>query len=99
MNRSYKSVYNEHTNTWVAVSEVSTARGKRSSSTKISLVAAALGFVGSISPQFASAQVAIDDGTSVSASTAVAVNTGDIAIGNKSLASGGNALAAGVNWR
>jgi hypothetical protein len=34
MNKIYKSVYVEHLGTWVAVSELSAAKGKRSGSVK-----------------------------------------------------------------
>ncbi|MGF6381082.1 autotransporter adhesin [Paraburkholderia atlantica] len=49
MNKSYKSVWNESRGTWVATSELTTSRGKRSKATAIASVAAALfvGIVGS----------------------------------------------------
>ncbi|MGF6803359.1 autotransporter adhesin [Paraburkholderia youngii] len=46
MNKSYKSVWNESRGTWVATSELTTSRGKRSKSSAIASVAAALFVVG-----------------------------------------------------
>ncbi|MGF6817202.1 autotransporter adhesin [Paraburkholderia atlantica] len=46
MNKSYKSVWNESRGTWVATSELTTSRGKRSKATAIASVAAALFVVG-----------------------------------------------------
>jgi hypothetical protein len=42
MNRSYRTVWNEALGAWVAISEISSARGKKSSS-KVTLAAAAVG--------------------------------------------------------
>ena len=45
MNKSFKSIFNQETNTWVAVSEITNAKGKRSTS-KILTVAAAFLTIG-----------------------------------------------------
>nr|MCE2680931.1 ESPR domain-containing protein [Burkholderiales bacterium] len=46
INRVYRLVWNEQTNTWVAVSELTRARGKRSSSSNLVNLAALLATVG-----------------------------------------------------
>ena len=100
MNKSYKSVYNEHTNTWVAVSEISAARGKRSGSAVLVATITTLAALGA-SP-VAQAQLAIDTGSgSGPAATAVAVNPNDLALGDGTVANGqggvGGATAVGNN--
>lgn len=40
MNKSYRLIYNEITQTWVAVAEIAKARGKRASGTVLSVQAA-----------------------------------------------------------
>ena len=39
MNKSYRSIYNEATGAWVAVSETTSARGKKSSGKKAAVAA------------------------------------------------------------
>ena len=48
MNQSYKCIYNEQTDTWVAVSELTKAKGKKTSSLKTAVALASLAAVGSV---------------------------------------------------
>ena len=49
MNKSYKSIYNQLTRTWVAVSELTRARGKNSSrAIRLTAIAAVLMSLGSV---------------------------------------------------
>ncbi|MBU2407723.1 MAG: ESPR domain-containing protein, partial [Gammaproteobacteria bacterium] len=49
MNRSFRSVWSQATGTWVAVSEITAARGKRSSALVACVVGAGLSAMASIS--------------------------------------------------
>ena len=42
MNKSYRSIYNESLGAWVAASEITSARGKKSSSKKSALASGAI---------------------------------------------------------
>ena len=78
MNKSYKTVWNESTGTYVAAPEVAKSRGKKSRSTKAlaaAIVAAGTGAVTSMSAHAG----ALDGGTVVGASQSVAIGNGSYA--------------------
>ncbi|WP_199272279.1 ESPR domain-containing protein [Paraburkholderia acidisoli] len=94
MNKTYRSVWNESTGTWVAAAETAVARGKKSRSAKL-LVASSLAALGGVAHAsgidggsvVSPTQIAIGTGAKVTASTNDA-QTG-VAIGQAALSSGG----------
>jgi len=85
MNKSYKSVLNESTGTWVAAAETAKGRGKASKSRKVVLAAMlAAGMAGTINAKAG----AVDGGTATG-------TNGAIAVGNSSVASGSGSIAMG----
>ena len=99
MNKSYVSVWNESTGSWVAASENATVRGKRSKSKVLAGAATALAAVALWSP-VAHAQYSAGGGTA-SGATSVAIGVGTTpanakATGASSTAVGSNAQASGT---
>ncbi|EUC19450.1 UNVERIFIED_ORG: trimeric autotransporter adhesin [Burkholderia sp. CF145] len=102
MNKTYRSVWNDATGTWVAVQENAKGHGKKKSRAAINLLATSASLVASMS-----AYATTLDGGSVAKSTQVAIgqnskvtaNTNDggqgVAIGVNAISSGSYALAAG----
>ncbi|MGT2474185.1 ESPR-type extended signal peptide-containing protein [Paraburkholderia terrae] len=102
MNKTYRSVWNDTTGTWVAVQENAKGHGKKKSRAAINLLATGAGLVASMS-----AYATTLDGGSVAKWTQVAIgqnskvtaNTNDggqgIAIGVNAISSGSYAVAAG----
>ena len=107
MNKTYKSIFNESTGTYVAVSETAKSQGKKSvkssivsavTDLKISAAALALASTGALLflPSSAAHAVEIGSGfinnTGTAASTA---NPGDVAIGGGATTGGGSGIAIG----
>ena len=96
MNKNYRSIYNEQTNTWVAVSEITSARGKK----KSPILMAALAVVSTMAAT--SMVVYTEEAEAAYAPTATddAPGANAIAIGGATstfaVASGGNSIAIGV---
>ena len=99
MNKVYKSVFNYHTQTWVAVSEVTSAHGKSSGSKEKSvisnsmrlgfaalLISGAFGFIPNMS-------YAAD----VTCTTSVVSSSGNFVCGNSATANATGAVAVGTN--
>jgi autotransporter adhesin len=97
MNKVYKSVWNESIGAWVAVSENSPARGKRSPGLAKAAFASAMAFGAA---DEASATVTLDGGVVVTApsgiSNGVAIGAGSSANGDYGTATGPGAKATGV---
>ncbi|MGF6761523.1 autotransporter adhesin [Paraburkholderia sp. GAS33] len=108
MNKSYKSVWNESTGTYVAASEVAKSRGKSNKNNK--LIVAALLAAGAVGEVYAggidggtvvkSTQEAIGTGAMVTANTndlgtGVAIGSGATSSGTYATAIGGSSTAAG----
>src|SRR5471032_949501 len=97
MNKVYKSVWNESIGAWVAVSENSPARGKRSGRVAKAALASAMtmGVVGG-----ASASVTLDGGTVTTAPTGVtngvAIGSGSNTTNDYGVAMGAGAKSSGV---
>nr|WP_310633263.1 ESPR-type extended signal peptide-containing protein [Paraburkholderia sp.] len=84
MNKSYRSVWNESTGTWMAVQETARARGKKARSARVAaftLVSAAAG---------AAHAGALDGGTAA---------TGSLAYGTGATTAGGNQIAIGIGTK
>ena len=101
MNKSYRSVYNEQTGTWVAVSEITTARGKKNKMIG-SILGATVAVMG-LAHQAAQAVAYVPVyGIVNSSATDVAVGasslaaTNAIAVGLSSTAVGAAAIAIGA---
>lgn len=111
MNKTYKSIFNHHTQTWVAASEIVANKGK--SSTKSKLLTVTLALVGSafgtqvkadvycvnntLFDTFGSgSEVVCGDGAKASGTNSVAVGSSANASGNNSVALGANSVAVGT---
>ena len=100
MNESYKSVWNESLGAWVATSEITSARGKRSGSARTVLASAALALAGLHTPAWA--DTAIGTSTTVNLEGAICTAVGTPAAGTNSWtcqvpnAYGGFATIAGI---
>ena len=100
MNRIYKSVFNVHTGTWVAVQETARAKGKKSNSVKASVgmalaLASLAGFSGVASAGMTSTASA-GDGLNNCATAATASGPDSFALGCEAVASPERATAIGV---
>ncbi|AME24528.1 ESPR-type extended signal peptide-containing protein [Burkholderia sp. PAMC 26561] len=98
MNKTYKSVWNESLGAWVAASELSRARGKKSGSIAKAMLASAvtLGTAG-----VASASVSLDGGGFLGPdnirTNGIAIGTGSGANNDYGVALGSQAQATGIN--
>jgi hypothetical protein len=90
VNKSYKTVWNETTGTYVAVSEVAKARGKKSRSTRASLAVLLAAGVGGLASMQANAG-ALDGGIANGGSTSEAIGAGATTGGGWDVALGSNA--------
>jgi hypothetical protein len=98
MNKLYQSIYSHVTQSWVAVSELTKSRGKRSGSRVLAAAITTLAALGSSS--VAQAQIVLDSGTGTVSTSAIAVNPSDVAVGDGTFADGqgtGAALAVGYS--
>nr|WP_144147765.1 ESPR-type extended signal peptide-containing protein [Paraburkholderia sp. BCC1884] len=96
MNKSYKTIWNETTGTYVAAPEVAKGRGKKNKSSKALVVAILVAGAGNVMEARAGAL----DGGSVSDPTAVAIGAKSYASGTSSqlqTAGGANGVAIGAN--
>ena len=109
MNKTYRVVWNEHTNTWIAVQETAKARGKSSSRAKCAtllatasmLLTGAQAFAATVSDG-AGPNSIIVKGSTVTTTTAAgqdatAIGTGAQADNQNSFAAGTNSTASGPN--
>ncbi|WP_418604880.1 YadA-like family protein [Kingella kingae] len=97
MNHTYRVVYNESTNTYVAVAEFEPSKGKSKSSKKAVAVAVALA-AAQLVPLTAQAAVSIGStsGTSIRNTATVTDSSNAVAVGSGASATGiGNAVAVG----
>ena len=109
MNKNYRSIYNEATGTWVAVSEAAKSNGKKTKNAQqaLNLVAAGMaGAVAFLAPNTAVASYAAGNGTvavsgiAISDTSSVAaksVGVQAIAIGPGAVATGDYSIALGRN--
>ena len=94
MNRSYKSIYNEQTGAWVAVSEITAARGKKSTTKAIVTAAATISALGvSLQTQ---AQIAIGAQPAGVAGSSIASGLDSVVYGERSTAYGVNSVVLGT---
>ena len=91
MNKTYRVVWNESTNTWVAVAEIATARGK---SGKVTAVIAAATVVSALFAQTAAQAESLKLGN-----TAVASGSNAIAVGVDASASSEKSIAIGESTK
>ncbi|MCG7656108.1 ESPR-type extended signal peptide-containing protein [Wielerella bovis] len=99
MNHTYRVVYNETTNTYTAVAEIATAKGKSSKSKKV-IAAAAVMTALQLIPLTAQAAVAMDAMNGqypYNTGTATATAGNNIAIGAYSNSTGANSTVIGVS--
>ena len=101
MNKSYKTIYNTHTQTWVAVSEVTTTQGKvkssRSNETSGSVVRLTLSAVAASILWMMSGSAMAADATCTTTGTQTASGTlNEVACGDGATASGNNSIAVGA---
>ena len=82
MNKSYKSLWNESLGAWVATSEITSARGKRSASARTVLASAALALAGLHAPAWA--DTAIGTSTTINLEGAICTAVGTPAAGTNS---------------
>ena len=95
MNKSFRSVFNKETNTWVAVAENTKANGKKSQLAVSAVpVVAVLSFVGFVQAQVLIGSPFVTGGTG-SALADTATQNGGIAIGGHSTASAIQTIALG----
>ncbi len=95
MNHTYRVVYNESTNTYVAVAEFEPSKGKSKSSKKAVAVAVALA-AAQLVPLTAQAAVSIGSTYGKSINTEAKATDGGVAVGHEASATGiGNAVAVG----
>src|SRR5690349_2918191 len=73
MNKSYRTVWNEALGAWVAASEITKARGKRSRSGAVTVAVALVLAIGGA--EGAKAAVGIDGGTATGDATAISAAT------------------------
>ncbi|EIJ74928.1 ESPR-type extended signal peptide-containing protein, partial [Haemophilus haemolyticus] len=102
MNHIYKVIWNTITQTWVAVSELSRAKGKTKSSKTLSAVVLAAVSAGAIIGDAEAARSAIPPGEVIGNGMAIgtgsfANNHDSVAYGNKAQAKDGYAVAIGAN--
>ncbi|NLA51250.1 MAG: hypothetical protein GX860_03860, partial [Alcaligenaceae bacterium] len=99
MNKIYKSIWNEQTGTYVAVSENTKGRGKRSSAKKIAMAGVVLAIVGLSGVATAATQRQLEDLIEFGdwyTSNAAATGTRSLAIGSGADASGYESVAIGL---
>ena len=96
MNQSYKSIYNEQTGTWVAVSELTQTKGKKSSN-KILKQATMIVAIAAVTGMTHAQQIIIGTDTAGDNGTAVAVGVNAVAIGAGSYASASSGVALGAS--
>ena len=96
MNQSYKSIYNEQTGTWVAVSELTQTKGKKSSN-KILKQATMIVAIAAVTGMTHAQQIIIGTDTAGDNGTAVAVGVNAVAIGTGSYASASSGVALGAS--
>lgn len=96
MNHIYKSVWNEASGTYVAVSENTKGRGKRASAAKLAIASAVLGALMAVSPMAFSA-VGIEGGTGngTAISKSICGSDGEAEAYNSAIAIGCGANASG----
>ncbi|WP_408232919.1 ESPR domain-containing protein [Paraburkholderia dipogonis] len=94
MNKSYKTVWNETTGTYVAAPEVAKSRGKESRSKKALVVALLAAGAGSVASMHAYAG-AVDGGTANGGPTSEAIGTGATTAYNYDIAVGYGATTVG----
>lgn len=104
MNKTYKSIFNHHTQTWVATSENTAACGKRSGSKLAASTLLAVGtFLGVVSGGVEAATLtcttsAADNTGNIVCGSGATANTGQsVAIGGSSNAIGDQSVAVGAN--
>jgi autotransporter adhesin len=103
MNKSYRVVFNESTNTWAAVPENTKARGKRSSKKSVAIAAALLATVSA--PSFATTSAGtsplivndMDFGVNDGGVCTVVTGDGSISGGTGNVNCNSNALSKGYN--
>lgn len=91
MNRTYRSVWNEATGTWVAASELATGRKKKASSALVLRCSAAVGLA---AVSLSAAASALDGGNIGSNGTSAALSIGT---GSSATSSGDISIGAGSN--
>jgi trimeric autotransporter adhesin len=106
MNKTYRSVWNDATGTWVAASELATGRKKSSRSAKIATVIVGIGAVAGLLPEtsfagayFCNPAGGVTAGTQVDYTGVKSIAIGNCQAGNYSGSSGGVILdEAGNSW-
>ena len=88
MNKVYRTVWNEHTNTWVAVAEIATARGK---SGKAKVVATGIAVMGALASSAAQAGLVWGDNASAPYYNSISMGHGSKAKTNYTITLGTNA--------
>lgn len=95
MNKMYKCIFNHATQSWVAVSEATNAKGKKASG---GLVMGSLLAMGLLASPMVLAEQGVSGGSAIPAqSTAISACTGSQAIGGQAVAGGKKSIAIGCD--
>ena len=98
MNKSYKTLFNVHTQAWVAVSENTAARGKRSGSKAVAgVLISAASLLGIVSEAQAADAVCVIPGSTTQNGNVSAGTADEVACGQGAVVSGQNSTAVGAN--